>query len=122
MSQILQHPVQAFAIGFEEQEYSELKMAEEAAKACGIDLHTQIVRGSAIDQLPDLMKHYGEPFGDASAVPTWHVCRLARQKVPMVLSGDGGDEAFAGYGRYDVWMKHGFPWAENRQVPRLPWR
>jgi len=116
MSRLLERPVQAFAIGFEEQDYSELQYARQAAQACGIDLHTEVVRGAALDFLPDLLAHYGEPFGDASAIPTWHVCRLARQHVPMVLSGDGGDEAFAGYGRYDVWMKHGFPWALRQML------
>lgn len=111
MGELMDRPVQAFAIGFEEEQYSELKYAESAAKICGISLHTEVVRPDVVHLLPELLQHYGEPFGDASALPTWHVCKLARSAVPMVLSGDGGDEAFAGYGRYNVWMKHGLTWA-----------
>src|SRR5688500_13305762 len=55
--------------------------------------------------LPELVAHYGEPFGDSSSIPTWFVSRLARAHVPMVLSGDGGDEAFAGYDNYRLWLK-----------------
>ncbi|MDT5156642.1 MAG: hypothetical protein QOH51_999 [Acidobacteriota bacterium] len=104
MSQILERPVQAFAIGFKEEQYSELAFARQAAKRCGIELHTEVVEDDSLDFLPELIAHYGEPFGDSSAVPTWHVSRLARERVPMVLSGDGGDEGFAGYGSYDHWM------------------
>jgi asparagine synthase (glutamine-hydrolysing) len=105
MSQILETPVKAFAIGFHEEEYSELRYAEEAARRCGIELHTEIVREDALQILPELISHYGEPFGDSSCIPTWYVSRLAREHVPMVLSGDGGDEAFGGYIRYDMWME-----------------
>ena len=107
MSRILEHPVEAFAIGFNERQYSELPYAEEAAKRCGIELHTEIVREDMLKILPDLVSHYGEPFGDSSAVPTWYLSRLARQHVPMVLSGDGGDEGFAGYDNYAGWVRAG---------------
>jgi len=105
MSQVLERPVQAFAIGFKEEHYSELAFARQVAERCGIELHTEVVQDNSLDFLPELIAHYGEPFGDSSAVPTWHVSRLARERVPMVLSGDGGDEAFAGYFSYDYWMK-----------------
>lgn len=105
MSELLERPVRAFSIGFKEEEYSELKYAEEAARRCGVELHAEIVREDALQMLPDLVAHYGEPFGDSSCIPTWHVSRLAREHVPMVLSGDGGDEAFGGYGSYDWWME-----------------
>ncbi len=117
MSRILERPVQAFAIGFKEERYSELEFAEHVAKQCGIELHTAIVEDDSLDFLPELVAHYGEPFGDSSAVPTWHVSRLARNHVPMVLSGDGGDEAFGGYGSYDDWMKTD-PMIEARQLMR----
>ncbi len=104
MSRILKHPVQAFSIGFEEKQYSELQYAEQVAERCGIELRTEIVREDMLQILPDLVAHYGEPFGDSSAVPTWYVSRLARQHVPMVLSGDGGDEGFAGYPTYEWWL------------------
>jgi asparagine synthase (glutamine-hydrolysing) len=105
MSRILERPVQAFAIGFKEEGYSELAFAEQVAKQCGIELHTQVIEDDSLHFLPELIEHYGEPFGDSSAIPTWYVSRLARERVPMVLSGDGGDEAFGGYGTYDSWMK-----------------
>ena len=105
MSQILERPVQAFAIGFKEERYSELAFAEQVARQCGIELHTAVIEDDSLDFLPELIAHYGEPFGDSSAVPTWHVSRLARERVPMVLSGDGGDEGFAGYHSYDYWMQ-----------------
>jgi len=105
MSRILKQPVQAFAIGFQEKEFSELPYAEQAAEKCGIELHSEIVREDMLAILPDLVAHYGEPFADSSAVPTWFVSRLARAHVPMVLSGDGGDESFAGYETYREWMR-----------------
>ncbi|MCG3154497.1 MAG: Asparagine synthetase [glutamine-hydrolyzing] 1 [bacterium] len=106
MRELLERPVHAFSIGFEESDYSELKYAEQAARQAGIELYTEIVKDDALHILPELIRHYGEPFGDSSAIPTWYVCRLARSKVPMVLSGDGGDEAFAGYNSYHGWMRH----------------
>lgn len=105
MSRILKHPVQAFAIGFREKQYSEVPYAEQVADQCGIELHTEIVREDMLAILPDLLAHYGEPFGDSSAVPTWYVSRLARTRVPMVLSGDGGDEGFGGYDNYERWLE-----------------
>jgi asparagine synthase (glutamine-hydrolysing) len=105
MSQILERPVQAFAIGFKEERYSELAFARQVAERCGIELHTEVVEDDSLSFLPELIAHYGEPFGDSSAVPTWHVSRLARERVPMVLSGDGGDEGFAGYYSYANWME-----------------
>ena len=57
--------------------------------------------------MPDLINnHFGEPFGDSSAIPTWFVSRLARKEVTMVLTGDGGDEMFGGYHSYQSWMKN----------------
>jgi asparagine synthase (glutamine-hydrolysing) len=106
MSRLLDRPVQAFAIGFKERGYSELEFAEQVARRCGIQLHTAVIEDNSLEFLPELIAHYGEPFGDSSAIPTWHVSRLARERVPMVLSGDGGDEAFAGYAGYDHWVRH----------------
>ena len=54
--------------------------------------------------MPKLVTHYGEPFGDSSAIPTYYVCKMAREQVTMVLSGDGGDECFAGYHTYRFWL------------------
>ena len=100
MSELLERPVKAFSIGFDESAMSELDYAKQVAQHCGLELHTEIVQPEAVDLLPKLVAHYGEPFADSSALPTWYVSRLARRHVPMVLSGDGGDESFGGYPRY----------------------
>lgn len=104
MSRLLDRPVKAFTIGFTEAQHSEVQFAKSVADQCGIELETQMIGDEIWAELPSLVQHYGEPFGDSSAVPTWAVSRLARQSVPMVLSGDGGDEAFGGYDSYLGWM------------------
>jgi asparagine synthase (glutamine-hydrolysing) len=120
MSEILARPVQAFAIGFNEQRYSELRFAEQVAEERGIELHTHVVEDDSLNFLPELIAHYGEPFGDSSAVPTWHVSKLARERVPMVLSGDGGDEGFAGYTHYDYWFGQDPAFRAREDFPRAP--
>ncbi|MBK9120622.1 MAG: asparagine synthase (glutamine-hydrolyzing) [Phycisphaerales bacterium] len=97
--------LQGFTIGFEEEEFSELPYAREVAEACGFELVHETVRDDFWESLPELVQHYGEPFGDSSAIPTWAVARLARRHVPMVFSGDGGDEAFGGYRSYQYWCR-----------------
>lgn len=105
MKKILKKPIMAFSIGFEEEGYSELEYAKKAAAKIGLDLHCEIMKPMNIDLLSDLVYHYGEPFGDSSMVATWYVSKLARKYVPMVLSGDGGDESFGGYSSYESWME-----------------
>src|SRR5262245_31805906 len=93
-------PVRTFSIGFDDDAYDELAFARETANHFGT-VHTEfVVRPSALEVLPKLLWHYDEPYADASAVPTYHVSRLAREHVTVVLNGDGGDESFAGYDRY----------------------
>ena len=104
VKKILNQPVHAFTICFNEKEFSELAYAEFAAKKIGLDLHYEIVTDDALKILPELISHYGEPFGDSSIIPTWCVSQLARKFVPVVLSGDGGDETFAGYDEYIKWV------------------
>ncbi|MDP3556683.1 MAG: asparagine synthase (glutamine-hydrolyzing) [Bacteroidota bacterium] len=106
MSQTLNKQVETFSIGFEEEEYNELKYAEQVAKKFNTNHHTEIVKPDAMAILPKLVKHYGEPYGDSSCIPTYYVCELARKHVTMVLSGDGGDECFAGYNSYLNWLKY----------------
>lgn len=100
MSRLLDRPVEAFCIGHEEASYDERRWAREAAEVTGANFHQQVVQPDGLALLPELVRHYGEPFADSSAIPTWYVSRLARQHVKMVLSGDGGDELFAGYHAY----------------------
>jgi len=92
--------VKTFTVGFEEAGYSEIEDARAVARHLGTDHHEETVRPDAIAILPDLVWHYDEPFGDSSMVPTWYVARMARRHVTVALSGDGGDELFAGYTRY----------------------
>jgi asparagine synthase (glutamine-hydrolysing) len=114
MSRILARPIKGFCIAFDEKEYSELQYAKAAAARIGFPLEVDYVRNDFWDDLPTLINHYGEPFGDSSAVPTWAVSKLARQHVPMVLSGDGGDELFGGYYSYGHWLQPYIPLAWAR--------
>jgi asparagine synthase (glutamine-hydrolysing) len=106
MAKLLQEPVRTFSIGFEEMDHSELPYARQAAQRCRTNHHEQTLRPNALEILPELVRHYGEPFGDSSAVPTYYVSQLARRHVKMVLSGDGGDENFGGYFQYLVAAGH----------------
>ncbi len=90
-------PVRTFAMGFEEQDFNELPYARMVADKYGTEHHEQIVKPDAIDLVPRLIRHFDEPFADASAIPTFLVSRFAAQSVKVVLSGDGGDEFFGGY-------------------------
>ncbi len=94
-------PLKTFTIGFEEKGYNEATFAKEIAKFLGTD-HTEYycTKQDMLDVVKDLPFMYDEPFGDSSAIPTLLVSKLAKEKVSVVLSGDGGDEAFAGYSKY----------------------
>ena len=100
MSEASSKPVKTFSIGFEEQDFSELHHARRIAEHVGADHHEFIVRPDAMEVLPLLVEHYGEPYADSSAIPTYYVARETRQHVTVALNGDGGDESFAGYERY----------------------
>jgi len=93
-------PIKTFSIGFKEQKYNELQYAREIAIKYGCDHHEQIVEPESMSLLPKLVSAYDEPFADSSAIPTYYVSKLARNHVTVALSGDGGDELFAGYDLY----------------------
>ena len=105
MADILQQPVKTFTIGFKESDFSELKYAEKVAAINKTEHHTEIVEADSLSLLPLLARHYGQPFADSSAIPTYYVSRMARKYVKMVISGDGGDESFAGYNSYEYVMR-----------------
>ncbi len=100
MAQESEKPVKTFSIGFEEQDFSELKYARQVAKHVGAEYNEFIVRPNAIEVLPKLVEHYGEPYADSSAIPTYYVSKETRRFVTVALNGDGGDESFAGYERH----------------------
>jgi asparagine synthase (glutamine-hydrolysing) len=100
MAEQSERPVKTFSIGFEEEEFSELKYAKVVAQLYSTE-HTEfIVKAEMAEVLPKLAWHYGEPFADASALPSYYVARETRRFVTVALNGDGGDENFAGYLRY----------------------
>lgn len=93
-------PLRTFSIGFPDPRYDETAAARQVARLFQTEHHEYTVTPKALDVLDRLVHHYDEPFGDSSAIPTWYVSQFARQTVTVALTGDGGDEAFAGYDRY----------------------
>jgi asparagine synthase (glutamine-hydrolysing) len=100
MARASSRPVRTFSIGFDDARYDELEHARLVAQHFATDHHEFVVRPDALGILDDLIRHFDEPFGDSSAIPTWYVSEMARRHVTVVLSGDGGDELFGGYDRY----------------------
>jgi asparagine synthase (glutamine-hydrolysing) len=92
--------VKTFSIGFPAKEYDETRYARMVAERYGTEHEEFIVEPDAVAVLPKLVWHYGEPFADPSAIPTYYVSQMARRHVTVALNGDGGDEAFLGYARY----------------------
>jgi len=100
MAEALGDGVHTFSIGFEERKFNELDAARTVAQRYRTNHHELTVRPDAVALVDQLVAHFGEPFADASALPTWYVAKLAGEHVKVVLTGDGGDESFAGYERY----------------------
>jgi len=105
MSELMDRPVNTTSIGFQDQAFDELPYAREVAKRFRTCPYEKTVDASAARILDQLAWHYDEPFADSSMVPTYYVSQAARERVTVCLSGDGGDENFAGYRRYrlDLW-------------------
>jgi asparagine synthase (glutamine-hydrolysing) len=106
MSGMAAGPIKTFSIGFADPRYNELAHARVVARHYRTDHHEWMVEPQSLDVLPELVRAYGEPYGDSSAIPTWYLSRLARSHVTVALNGDGGDELFGGY-----------PW--HRVIPAL---
>ncbi|HVG40841.1 MAG TPA: asparagine synthase (glutamine-hydrolyzing) [Chitinophagaceae bacterium] len=122
MSEISSYPVETFTIGFNEKAFDERYLAMHVSKKFNTHHHERIVEPDTIEEsLNNVVYHYDEPFGDASAIPTGHISKFASSKVKMVLTGDGGDEVLSGYtiyqgekfaSRYQKlpgWVRSGFP-------------
>jgi asparagine synthase (glutamine-hydrolysing) len=114
MTKITNRPVVTASIGFTAEEFSEAAAARKFAESVNAEHHERIVNPDAVSVVEKLAYHYDEPFADSSAVPTFYVSQVAREFVTVALSGDGGDENFAGYRRYK------FDVAENRVRNVLP--
>ena len=116
MSRLMDQPVKTATIGFNEDKFDESGFARVVSTHLKTDHHEQTVTPDKIAVIEKLAWHYDEPFADSSALPTYYVSQVAREKVTVALSGDGGDENFAGYRRYF------FDTQENRLRMILPMR
>jgi asparagine synthase (glutamine-hydrolysing) len=135
MSRLSDRPVVTTSVGFEEGAWSELPHARAVAQALHTEHHEVMVRPDAAEVLPRLVWHLDEPFADSSALPTYYVSKAARERVTVALSGDGGDEIFAGYQRrYGMnrlearmrrwlpsWVRHGIVGPLGRVYPKADW-
>jgi len=122
-------PVKTFSIGFSKDDFDETTYARMVAKKFGTDHHEMILEPDVVQTVEHLTSSLEEPFGDSSMLPTYYVAKMARQHVTVALSGDGGDEIFAGYDRYRIHASHGIfenipAWARkfyrDKVFPRVP--
>src|SRR5438093_1726850 len=102
MQQVITGKLVTSSIGFEEEAYNELPYARQMAQRFGSEHHEHIVHADIEHMFPLIVWHFDEPFADSSAIPTYYVSKTAREHVTVALSGDGGDELFAGYQRYEL--------------------
>ncbi len=113
MARATSEPVKTFSIGFRQADFNEAPYARIVAQKFGTDHHELILEPDILETVEMLTRHMEEPFGDSSMLPTYFISSLARQNVTVALSGDGGDEAFAGYERYRIHL-------EDRSYKWLP--
>ena len=114
MSGLINEPVKTCSIGFDNYRFSELPYAKEVAELYKTNHYEHVVTPDGINILDKLLYHYDEPFADTSALPSFYLSQVTRQKVTVALSGDGGDENFAGYRRYIL------DYAENKVRAVIP--
>jgi asparagine synthase (glutamine-hydrolysing) len=100
MARVSGERVRTFSIGFDHPDWDETRHAREVARLYDTEHHELRLDASALDSLPRIVWHYGEPFADSSAIPSFYLAELTRRHVTVALNGDGGDESFAGYTRY----------------------
>ncbi len=116
MAQLMDRPVKTFSIGFKESTYNELKYARSVAEKYHTEHYEFMIEAKALELTEKLVKHLDEPFGDFSIFPTYLVSKMARDYVTVTLSGDGGDELFAGY---DTYRAHRFDRRFYHRLPKL---
>lgn len=128
MAKIAGNPVRTYSVGFNERSVDESAYALQAAESCGTIHRPVKMQEPDIDALPALVKRYGEPYGDSSALPSFLVCSVAREDVAVVMNGDGGDELLGGYPRYalsdgaisfSTWLRSVLPFTTERQLSWL---
>ena len=113
----LDQPLNTFSIGFREADFDETRYARQVAAWVRSEHREYQVTPDAVSILDQLVYHYDEPFGDSSAIPTWYLCQWTRRHVTVALTGDGGDELFAGYDRYRaLWLSR---WVDRLAGPVL---
>ena len=100
MAHQMNEPVKTFSIGFPDADFDELRFARMVAQRYATEHHEFTVEPHALNIMPKLARHYGEPFADSSAIPSFYLAELTSRHVTVALNGDGGDESFAGYQRY----------------------
>lgn len=101
MSRLSDRPVKTFSIGYKEASHDETRYARQVADAFGTEHTTLIVSPESVEMLPELVAQFEEPFADSSMLVTYLISKMARNYVTVALNGDGGDENFAGYQRYN---------------------
>jgi asparagine synthase (glutamine-hydrolysing) len=105
MARSSSRPIKTFSIGFRDAAFNEVPFARAVAQTFGTQHHELILEPDILETVEKLTTSLEEPFGDSSMLPTYYVCCLAREQVTVALSGDGGDEAFAGYDRYRIHLQ-----------------